>query len=230
MTWKEYVTIYKLYRDRRPESELVDLANVSGKNIINLCCGSDDIMELCMNRGAKSFEGIDACFAMLYGLVEKKSKFPKGTVELYNQDVMQALEYREGKEKQYDVVFCRQAINYWFSELIIAKLASLMSDGGVFIFNTFANLPSPTPRVKEYTIEGDKFVEISYSIFNKNGGMDVHHIQAREGHEPHMTNFAWIKPNDFMEVLNKHFEWVDRIEKGKVHIYVCKKSAYFANT
>ena len=117
-----------------------------------------------------------------------------------------------------DIVFCRQAVNYWMNPECAASLANIINPGGLFIFNTFNTKPSTDPIVKEYYLYDIKFIEISYIDEN---GM-VHHVQIREGLPPHTTQFRWLSKTYFKNCLDKWFN-VDIITKNKTDVYKCTK-------
>ena len=125
-----------------------------------------------------------------------------------------------------DVVFCRQAVNYWFMSELSKNLKCIIKPGGLFIFNTFNQQPDTTPLVKEYDYDGHRFVEISWLVPNQ-GGSDidmVHHVQIREEMLPHTTQFAWISREMFQERLHRYFDISIRTDGG-TDIYVCTRKA-----
>jgi len=119
---------------------------------------------------------------------------------------------------QYDIVACRQAINYWFNARSVALLASLVRSGGVFVFNTFNTRPSETPKIKQYHHKGVSFTEISY-VDPTNM---VHHVQIREGMEPHVAKFQWIAPDSFDLFLGKYFK-IEKTTRNRTDYYKCIK-------
>ena len=119
---------------------------------------------------------------------------------------------------EFDIAFCRQAVNYWMNPQNAKNLAKIMSADGVFIFNTFNTKPPTDPKVKEYHLYNIKFVEISYIDKNDN----VHHVQVREGMEPHITQFKWMSEEYLKNCLDKWFD-IDIIVKNKTDVYKCTK-------
>jgi hypothetical protein len=119
---------------------------------------------------------------------------------------------------QYDIIVCRQAINYWFNAMSIALMAGLVRSGGVFVFNTFNTRPSETPKIKQYHHKGVSFTEISY-VDPTNF---VHHVQIREGMAPHVARFQWIAPESFDLFLGKYFD-IEKITRNRTDYYRCVK-------
>ena len=89
-----------------------------------------------------------------------------------------------------------------------------------FIFNTFNTRPPTKPMVKEYDYEGHHFVEVGWRISKTKM---VHHIQVRDGMEPHETSFKWITPSQFRRILeSERFRVMVRVD-GRTSIYVCTR-------
>ena len=130
-----------------------------------------------------------------------------------------------------DVVFCRQAVNYWlWDDMAARNVARIAKRGsGKFIFNTFNTKPSEEPTVKKYEMgtalstEWSKYVEVSWLVDDI-----CHHVQIREGMAPHVTEFKWIPPEQFQELLEVWFDIETKVD-GPSTIYTCtrreKKSA-----
>jgi 2-polyprenyl-3-methyl-5-hydroxy-6-metoxy-1,4-benzoquinol methylase len=202
-----YEALYAKYIYKRPASELVDKAgDLAGKKVLDLCCGTGILLKECINRGA-SVLGIDLSEDMTAGwLIEKNS--------LRIADVR---DYLVSTTETWNVVFCRQAVNYWLDSTIAGQLAEKIKSGGKFIFNTFNRKPNAIPVFKEYDFGGHRFIEISWLVENI-----VHHVQIREGLPPHTTSFKWISPHDFMVALSPHFK-VESEHERNTTIYVCTK-------
>jgi hypothetical protein len=93
----------------------------------------------------------------------------------------------------------------------------MFNKNGVLIFNTFTNKPPKTPLIKEYTLDNESYVEISYLVDN-----EVYHLQIKENHLPHFTKFKYISRERFFSILSPYFD-IEVYEDGKSGVYVCKK-------
>jgi len=203
----------------RSETEMVDLAgDFKGKVVLDLCGGAGAIALECVERHAKTVALLDGCVAMVdVATLERKG------VRVWVADVDEFLRIPAPDRWLFDVVFCRQAVNYWFDEETIEGLAAKIAPDGIFIFNTFNRKPPERPVVKQYSLsDGDgthHFVEVHWCV----DGI-VHHVQVCEGMEPHCTAFRWSSPERFREVLEPCFD-LDVRTDGPTYIYVCRKSA-----
>jgi len=217
--WDEYETLYARFRKGRPESELVDLADVNGKEVLSLCGGSDKIAEVCLERGAKIVMVVDSSKGMMAKI--------QPHIEYVNYDVHEFLcmYYKQmldvetvgDNPEPFDVVFCRQAINYWFSDRSSRLLFDVMSPGGVFIFNTMNRKVEKFPGVREYKLDGRSYVEVNYMVDDM-----IYHLQACDGCKPHLNAFRWITSEEYHNQLEKFFD-VEETIYGPASIYVCKK-------
>jgi SAM-dependent methyltransferase len=213
---QRYEALYAKYIHKRPVSELVDRAgDIQGKNVLDLCCGTGRIVKECVARGANMVVGVDGCPDMVDGLgkwLEENS--PKSEVLIDNVESHLRLEgYRKVK---YDVVFCRQAVNYWLNAKCADLLTDIISPGGKFVFNTFGNKPGVFPVVKEYNYDEHDFVEVHWQVDDM-----VHHVQVRDGLPPHMTCFRWISPEELFNLLGDYHLVVEG--DGPTSIYICTR-------
>jgi SAM-dependent methyltransferase len=212
--WRIYERLYARYQ-RRPVGELIDVAgDVKNKLVLDLCGGTGRLAEECIRRGAREAFLVDGSSDMAIRIKDKRG------VRLYIGDVTEFIRfgpswYRDHEPGCPDVVFCRQAINYWFEAKVICDLARFLKPGAVFVFNTFNTAPPREPVVKTYEIDGHSFVE----VFQLNGDV-VHHVQCRSGVPMHTTRFRWIEPEEFQSVLERDFLVERRTEKS-TDIYRC---------
>lgn len=202
-----YEALYKRYF-KRDVKELIDLANISN---------SDKILDLCGGNGRLTKELIKLSNDVSY-LDQEKDMIPSELsllgIKVYNNSIQ---DFINTTTEKYNKVFCQQAINYWLLNIDINKFANIFEHNGLFIFNTFKNKPTKEPMIKQYIIDNVSFLEISYLINNK-----VHHIQIREGYEPHYTTFDWIDMEKIYNLLNQYFE-IETIEDKSTLIYKCKR-------
>ena len=238
-----YHKLYARYLVHRPANKLVDLAGeLKNKTVLDLCGGEGEIALLAKKRGADIVILIDGQHSMFHGeKLEKAGIYPLACHLPCNltkrlRECWDAYEPEEWRTEdchcpkchtgfdKADVVFCRQAVNYWmYTEWAVERLVAVMHIGGKFIFNTFNTKPSEEPTVKKYQMgTGDaktwhNYVEVHWLI-----GDDVHHVQIREGMEPHHTVFKWIPPERFNELLYPHFDIEEKVD-GATTIYICTK-------
>ncbi|MDR1300697.1 MAG: class I SAM-dependent methyltransferase [Candidatus Nomurabacteria bacterium] len=202
-----YEELYKRYF-KRDVQELIDLAEVS-KN--------DKVLDICGGNGRLTKKLAEITRDVSY-LDQEPDMTPKDLADLgvtvYNTPVQ---DFIEKTKLKYDKVFCQQAVNYWLLDIDIELFSEIFAKGGLFIFNTFANKPTEKPMFKQYEIDGVSYLEISYLVDNK-----VHHVQIREGYEPHYTVFDWIDEDTVRNLLEPYFN-IEIVRDGSTLIYKCRK-------
>lgn len=212
----EYEDLYARYINANVD-EFFRLADVKGKRVLDLCSGSGVLARKSVEMGAITpVVAVDASDMMMVGL---KFKTSIKTIAATVQEFLEARwAYGPKSGSEFDVVFCRQAVNYWMADpnVDLGLLKKIMAERSVFVFNTFNEKPSETPRIREYEFNWANFIEVSYLV-----GDTVHHIQATKGMKPHMTSFKWISREDFMRILAPHFD-VEVHTRGKTDMYVCR--------
>jgi len=125
----------------------------------------------------------------------------------------------------YDLVICRQAVNYWWCTNSLGDAMVPLKPGGSFLFNTFHGdtWTDPThPQTSEYEIDGLHYAEVWW-LDEKT----IHHVQCCEGMPPHVTSFGHINRGVFQLTIEDHgpfiAEWsVERY--GTTDIYVCRRA------
>lgn len=179
----------------------------------------DHVLDICGGNGRLTKELIKECNHVSY-LDQESDMIPLDLKELgvkvYHDEIEHFVIHSTEK---YNKVFCEQAINYWLLNTDIEKFSHIFEKDALFIFNTFSNKPSLTPMVKQYSIEGVNYLEISYLVRNK-----VQHIQIREGFKPHLTEFDWISKEQYIELLSPYFD-LELIDHGKSSLYKCKRKS-----
>ena len=225
MTAKEYETLYARYLERKPE-ELLTIAGLKkGDAVLDLCAGSGRASLAALKMGARIIVAVDENNnGFSKELLQERAKgrvvtFGRHTIErfLFANEVS----FKNKQDSYYeafDVAVCQQAINYWLTDEDTKYLADHLKPGGRFVFNTFHNKPSEKPTIKNYSYKGKDYVEGSYCFNNV-----VHHVQLCDGMRPHVTEFKWIAPKDFMKILKPHFELVKVHRDGGTDIYACTK-------
>ncbi|MDF2881278.1 MAG: hypothetical protein K0R54_1835 [Clostridiaceae bacterium] len=215
--YTEYEKLYQRYFNRSSKV-LVDLAKIQkGDSVLDLCGGNGRLTFEAHNQGGIVFY-VDQEIEMT-----PIEELKKRHISFFNLSVEEFVNQFHNRMR-FNAIFCQQAVTYWFLSTSIAKFSELLIPNGVFIFNTFSKKPTKEPIIKEYEIDGVKFIETSYL---KEGDI-VHHIQEREGYEKHETEFAWISEETFLEKLSPYFK-VDIIKDNNTAIYVCRKNERFKN-
>ena len=205
--YKEYESVYKRYF-------LKGCDHIINKVSINR---DDKILDLCGGNGRLTKELSKYSNYVSY-LDKEKDMIPddldKLGIKVYNSDIN---EFIKSNNEKFDKVFCMQAVNYYLDDIDMSLFSKMFNKNGVFIFNTFTNKPPKTPLIKEYTLDNESYVEISYLV-----GNEVYHLQIKENHLPHFTKFKYISRERFFSILSPYFD-IEVYEDGKSGVYVCKK-------
>lgn len=208
-----YEALYARYLERGVDEILGALPKITGTSILDLCGGNGRLSRALLNRGAKRVKLVDAERNMVsdHLLQELNFRFICGDVH----GILGHL-YAYTREL-FDHVVCQQAINYWLDGAGAQAVSRVLHPGGVFVFNTFNEKPPETPHVKQYAHEGHSFVETAWCI-----GDVVHHVQVRDGMQPHYTTFSWISPDQYRKMLEPYFV-VEEKRNGRSSLYSCYK-------
>ena len=205
--YTDYEKMYKRYFDKGV-GYLIDKADLKR---------DDKVLDICGGNGRLTRELLKRCNDVSY-LDREADMIPEDLeklgVRVYNEDVETFVNHSQEK---YNKVFCEQAINYWLLNINIEQFSNIFLPNGLFIFNTFSNMPTKKPMIKQYTIDGINYFEISYLVDNK-----VEHIQIREGYSPHFTEFDWISQEQYRELLSPYFD-IELFDNGKSSLYKCKR-------
>lgn len=205
-----YEVLYAKYLDREDDVLLKAAKMKQGDRVLDLCAGTLKQSFAALEMGAIKVVA-----------VEKSQDMTPLTqdIDVRHQTVDSFLSYSDNLyESYFDVVICRQAVNYWISPWGVEMLCKMIKPGGRFVFNTFNRQPSEIPLVKSYQFNDLAYCEVSQLV----RGM-VHHIQMCVGLEPHFTKFRWISPESFDDILKGYFS-VNRISNGGSDLYICTKS------
>ena len=214
--YKIYNKLYTKYINPANLSKMMDYAgkNYKGKKFLDLCCGEGEATKEALNRGASFCYLVDQEINMIPKKLKRQTK-KRG---YFGGSVGPFLRGFSGCSYIFDIVFCRQAINYWLTSENTKLFSEIMSQNGIFIFNTFNTCPAKEPIIKEYKIKNISFIEISYLADDD----IIHHVQIRENYPPHITEFKWMNKEYFQKCLNKYFNY-EIITKNKTDIYKCIK-------
>lgn len=211
-----YRNLYQRFYQGRSTQDLLELGYpIRDKSILDLCGGGGRLSLKALQYGAKRVVLVDSEEAMVRTVSPAIEVVVSGVEKFLNLTSWRSAE----REIYYDRIFCQQAVNYWLDRSCAQIIHQLLSRDGMFIFNTFHNKPSEKPTVKEYEIEGKKFIEVSWLVNNI-----VHHVQIREGMPSHTTSFNWLSPEYLIEMLSEFF-YVEVKKDRNTSLYRCKKSA-----
>ncbi len=196
-----YTELYARYFDQSKMIDLIELAgDLSNKVVIDLCGGTGRLAQHISHMYSNATVIlVDESYKMMS---EYDGTMVEATV---NEFFRTMIPYTP------DVVYCQQAINYWFNREDIQYIYDSFKPGGVFIFNTFSVCPSEIPVIKKYELNNYQFMEISWYVPETNL---VHHVQIREGMPPHVTSFQWIPKELFISTLEQIGFLVNVIERG----------------
>lgn len=215
ITSKTYNVLYAKYLQGNRVKEMFDLAeDIKGKNVLDLCCGNGRLSKEVLKRRPNYLYAIDESIHMLDWA--KDNQYSNFNVEL---TTVQKILLNPDWINRFNIIFCQQAINYWFNKEFPFFINRILSRNGVFIFNTFNKKPSAKPIIKTYNISKRSYIEISWLVINK-----VKHIQIAQGMNPHFTEFQWISPNEFRDAFTRHGFHIKIINNNATDIYVCKKT------
>lgn len=223
LNYNDYRAIYQKYINRENLLGMIDLIDdYKGKSFLDLCCGDGAAAREAMNRGAEEAFMVDQEIKMLADDLYPEMpgmSFWNGSVEEFICMSDGDETYHEIlKELKFDIIFCRQGINYWYKPGLMGFVANMMEKDGVFIFNTFNTKPSRKASVKEYEIDGVNFTEISYLVSD----CVVHHVQISEGYPPHLTEFKWVSEKEFKHGLDPYFN-IELRRRNNTDVYICRK-------
>lgn len=210
-----YDRLYAKWLQGGTGERMLDLADPSGKRLLDLCGGGGRISIGALERGAKEVLWLDRSEAMGRGLKERAGALAD-RLQMRAGSIDQSLASLE--PSAWDAAICQQAVNYWLDEATAKSLAEALAPGGVFVFNTFWREPSREIAEKRYAIGEDRFVE-RYRL-----GEDgwVEHEQILEGVGSHATRFRWIPPEEFGRLLGKWLE-CEETRSGASALWVCRK-------
>jgi 16S rRNA G966 N2-methylase RsmD len=215
--YNDYRAMYQKYINRQNLLDMLDLVDdYENTNFMDICAGDGAATREARMRGSKFSLILDQEIDML----AEDLKEGRNDIMIFNHDVEKFL-YQKGTHFPntfFDIVFCRQGINYWYKPKLMHQLAEWMEKDGVFIFNTFNTRPTREPMVKEYDIDGVHFAEVSYLVEDR----FVHHVQIREGYPPHITKFQWISEDEFKHGLIGNFDYEIR-RRNNTDVYICRK-------
>lgn len=209
-----YKILYKRYLKRPVKELLLAGGSIKGKDIIDVCAGTMRLSEEAMRLECNRIWAIERSKSMVPNKFKKHHQSFNSKLQI-SYVPLESVYVSHGFVK-YDMAFCQQGINYWFSEDNLKLLCSLLKRNGKFIFNTFNTKPSKKPVTREYDISGRHYCEVYQAV-----GSMIYHLQMCDTLPPHYTEFKWISPQYFDKILHKIFKEVDCKIDGPTSIYVC---------
>ena len=210
--YETYRALYARYHQRGVEDLLGRLKPLENMSVMDLCAGDGRLTLKMLESGARSVLIVDAEAEMVPSILYQHRQVRVTINEIHHAliEVITSGEF-------FDRIVCQQAVNYWLDQDTARSVAATLNHGGIFVFNTFTNKPSETPRVLQYEFEEHMFVEVSWLA----DGF-VHHVQIRDGMEPHQTSFRWLSTERFRELLFPYFE-INEERREKTSLYWCQK-------
>lgn len=196
MKAEEYEKLYARYLER-PSRLLVapdpPVAFTEKTKLLDLCCGPGTVIREAIRLGVRphNITAMDVSMSFIndLGRIANGIKVVCSSVDTYNlYPYLMNVEDSDG----YDIITCRQAVNYWWHTYPVARIAQILKPGAPFVFNTFNRPPAEVPQAKQYIYNDKQFVEVVWMMQKR-----VHHIQIREGMQPHYTTFWWLPPETF---------------------------------
>ena len=215
---EDYKILYRRFLDRSPRHLFEAAFMRRGDLVLDLCAGSMGRASIqALKMGAKSVAAVD-----LDPHVKELKKVDSRIVP-YNYSVndfltMQSSSAFDQRFPFFNMAICQQGINYWFSKANIRMLSRVLRKYGVFVFNTFNEMPDKRVTHREYVIGRRSYMEVYQLV-----GDVVHHAQFVDGLAPHYTTFDWIPRKAFEETLRAYFDNVVVTPDGATDIYRCIK-------
>lgn len=205
-----YRRLYGRYLKKGPERFFAKAGDLAGKHVLDLCSGGGQLAQYAIDNGAMAVVMVDLATQML------SPNFRAESAAIRIETSVEA--YIHGfTGSPFDLVVCRQGVNYWFLNVNPELLAKMIKPGGMFVFNTFGNKPTEEPMVKEYFHGNRKFREVSFMFEGR-----IHHVQCCERMEPHFTVFDWIDREVYLNWLSPFFTMEEDID-GPSSMWYCTR-------
>lgn len=219
---KTYEMLYRRFLQNDRSNEMLDIAgDLTGKVFLDICCGGGRLTKAALRRDTLKSIMIDSEAKMIsQGYIES------GLTQVIIMTVEDALREMRNTNNMIDVAICQQGINYWLTASKAWQIATLMPEGGIFIFNTFNKKPSKIPKIRTYSLlnpgEVDERHYMEITWFVKKDWFNVYHLQICEKEEPHFTKFKYMDEEYIRYCLETCFN-VELITDNKTSIYKCVK-------
>lgn len=199
---KEYEMLYRRYFENGTDY----IANIMTgcKTVIDLCGGTGRLTENLKRKGV----------SVVYHDGNSDMCLLDNSYDKIFCSIDSLLDYNF----HFDGAVCMQAINYWFNDVDVSKLANLCD---LFVFNTFVNKPEEK-GYKSYSINGNDFIEFWVTNNNRVKHHQVLYSKDSKATGGHITEFDYIPLEVFEERLSQYFD-VEIVKNEKSAIFVCKR-------
>jgi ubiquinone/menaquinone biosynthesis C-methylase UbiE len=185
--------------------------------VLDLCGGTGVVSKTMIDMGAEDSILVDINPRAGFGyIVEYKGK------KIFQHPV-KAENFNFHEDRQFDLIVCRQAVNYLDINRAFKNVADHLLPDGRFVFNTFEKAKRLVS--KEYYLNGWRFNETSVKIFNR-----IFHLQRRNernsGIEFDISVFRHIPKEKLVKaLLMAGFKSINIIYDGENSVYyICRKS------
>jgi SAM-dependent methyltransferase len=136
-SYETYRALYARYYLGKPVDDLLQfLEPIKGQRVLDLCGGDGQIAVAAVARGANGAVLVDHSAEMISPAAKQCSGVAVHPVPVENFLVQAFV-----KDDFYDRIICRQGVNYWLDERTARTVSWVLKPRGVFVFNTFNELP-----------------------------------------------------------------------------------------
>ena len=206
--YNTYTKLYGRYLKKGPEKFFAK-RSPEAQNVLDLCAGGGQLSKYALEHGATSVVQVDLARQMLEPNFKGLGRTTRIETEVEG--------FLAANRVQFDIMVCRQGVNYWFMNVNGENIAKAVKKGGMFVFNTFGNKPSEAPMARTYYHGGIEYKEVSFLFEGR-----IHHVQAAHGMEPHFTVFDWIDHDEYTKKLAPYFI-TEEVVDGPSSMWYCWK-------
>lgn len=218
-TAEEYDKLYRRFISDARTTDLVKSIKCKGKVVLDLCAGSGRLSKKAIALGAQGVIALDMNRNVI-NISNANENIVPVVSSVQSISSFTTFKWMSGFLGEPSVVYCQQAINYWFDTINIGNLfRNFVNKDVSFAFNTFNKKPSGIPTSKTYEIDGLTYNETWYLV-KECGDEMIYHVQSCEGMQPHLTSFKWISENGYFDVLRFYFKEVKKTDYGNSTIWV----------
>jgi SAM-dependent methyltransferase len=208
--YQTYQALYARFLKKGPEAFFAK-TDIKGKDVADLCCGNGLLSQYALSHGANFVALVDQEPLMVpdefKAHVSHKFGYHNCSIQRWLKEI----------DAPFDLIVCRQGVNYWLKEIDAKDLANKLVAGGMFVFNTFGRKPSSEPKARRYSLNNRRYMEVTFMDGDK-----IHHIQTSSGLEPHLTTFDWISQEEYRDILSPRFK-IEEVVDGPSSMYYCTK-------
>lgn len=206
--------------------KLLDVADLRpGERVIDLCGGTGVVASEALKRGART--------AIVFDLNPRSAVFGmKGNAEELDVAFLRFVDYLHQPDGEcagltcscrnyrpnFDLIVCRQAINYLNLDKVANAAHAMLRPGGRFVFNTFGK---PRFLAKTYKHQGKRFFELAGHFRDH-----VVHVQAGLGIGVDVTKFRWYRSEEIKHAMRGAGFWPEERTQGNSSTYLCRKASH----